>query len=264
MKKFFYIYKITDTRNGKIYIGAHIADNLDDGYMGSGYILKKLYKRRNMNEFKKEIIEFLPDRESLFKREAEIVNEDFLKRNDVYNLVLGGSGGSIANNERRKLSLSLYRRNKVNAIDLISGQNILISKEEFDRNEERYVGKTKGKCVVKDLSGKIKMITQEEFYNNRNYYVGSTKGFISVKDKSGNTFSVSKDDPRLKDGTLVGVTKGCTQTPESNLKRNLTTKGRRPEQILRHVTCEYCGKDMNIGNYIRWHKDGSCNIRNKR
>ena len=32
MKKFNYIYLITNTLNNKIYIGKHSTDNLDDGY----------------------------------------------------------------------------------------------------------------------------------------------------------------------------------------------------------------------------------------
>ena len=38
--KHYIIYKITNTFNNKIYIGKHITEDLNDGYMGSGKIIK--------------------------------------------------------------------------------------------------------------------------------------------------------------------------------------------------------------------------------
>ena len=117
-----FLYKITNQINGKIYIGAHSGSE-DDQYFGSGKLLLAALKKHGRKNFIKEILQSFDDRESMFLREAEIVNQEFIDRPDVYNLVLGGSGGSIIQNRKpfigkhtaetkQKISLSL-RGNEV-------------------------------------------------------------------------------------------------------------------------------------------------------
>ena len=95
-KKYHFIYKTTNLKNGKFYVGMHSTNKLDDGYFGSGYKLRRSINKHGKKNFKLEILEFLPDMSSLKKREKELVNDDLLKDPMCMNLVFGGNGGFIS------------------------------------------------------------------------------------------------------------------------------------------------------------------------
>ncbi len=89
----YYLYKVTNLINNRFYIGVHKTKNMDDGYMGSGKIIQHAVEKYGIKNFRKEILEVFDTTEMMYKREREIVTEDFLKSENVYNLRLGGSGG---------------------------------------------------------------------------------------------------------------------------------------------------------------------------
>ncbi len=93
-KKYHYIYKTTCDVTGRYYIGMHSTDNLNDGYMGSGKRLWYSFNYHGKDNHSIEILEHLPDRKGLKKREAELVNENTLRDEMCMNLQLGGEGGS--------------------------------------------------------------------------------------------------------------------------------------------------------------------------
>ena len=90
---FYYLYEIRNNINGKIYVGVHKTENLDDGYMGSGKVIQRAIKLYGAENFTKVILETFENAEAMYAREKEVVNEEFLEREDVYNLRRGGHGG---------------------------------------------------------------------------------------------------------------------------------------------------------------------------
>lgn len=89
----YYLYRITNKVNNKIYVGVHKTRNLDDGYMGSGKIIKAAILKHGAENFQKEILETFDDAASMYEREKQVVDKEFLAREDTYNLRRGGHGG---------------------------------------------------------------------------------------------------------------------------------------------------------------------------
>ena len=92
-KIYYYLYEVTNLVNGKTYIGQHITDDLEDGYLGSGKALKSAIKKYGRDKFKKEILLFAQNEQALNILEMMAVTPEFCARKDNYNLKEGGSGG---------------------------------------------------------------------------------------------------------------------------------------------------------------------------
>lgn len=93
MEKFFIVYKTTNTKNGKFYVGVHTSKSLDDKYLGSGSRLKNEIKKYGLSSFKREIIAVFDNPEEMFSLESEIVNEQLILDEQCLNLKEGGNGG---------------------------------------------------------------------------------------------------------------------------------------------------------------------------
>lgn len=139
-KKYYYLYKITNKLNGKIYIGIHGTNNLDDNYMGSGGPLGKAKKKYGLENFKLEILEFFKTYKEMCLAEAAIVTKDFIKRKDNYNAIPGGQlpyygkrSGSTKYSEGQKLRWSnVSKEEKSHAQSIVGPKSIGLQRKRMN------------------------------------------------------------------------------------------------------------------------------------
>jgi hypothetical protein len=259
-KLYYYLYRVTNLINQKIYAGCHATDNLDDGYMGSGKLIKYAYKKYGLDNFKKDILSFHSSYEEMLLAESQMINPEFLNRPDVYNLAIGGKGGykgkACYESPERSAKISAINKGLVSCKDQ-NGSIIRVKKEEFLTKE--LVGTTHGLATVRDTEGNIFKVPLDDPRLISGKLVGVTKGKVLAKDSLGNKLQVDQNDPRLLSGELVGHTKGQKQTVESNEKRRQTQLGMSKPQPK--FACAVCGKMTSRTNLIRWHK--SCTKNDK-
>ena len=90
-----YIYKITNTINGRWYIGK--TNGQDPNYMGSGKLLKQAYAKYGQENFEKIILETCSTEQELNLREQHWIQESGALSDPLsYNLAKGGSGGDLS------------------------------------------------------------------------------------------------------------------------------------------------------------------------
>ena len=95
------VYCTTCLENGKIYIGVHKTEDPDifDGYIGCGLTCVPIHpktafhyavKKYGYKKFKRATLFVYDKIDDAYKKEAEIVTKEFVKRNDNYNSIVGG------------------------------------------------------------------------------------------------------------------------------------------------------------------------------
>jgi len=258
LKKYYLVYKITNIIDGRIYIGVHQTQDLDDGYMGSGKMIQQAQKKHGIKNFKKEILFNFNSKEEMYNTEAKIVNEGFVSRRDTYNLTIGGNGGfdhidnkglffakdsegnilQISINDPRYLNGELCGCTK----DLIPVKDIDNNYFAVNRNDPRYLNgelvpirfgsvlsdETKKKISEsqKKRLKNVKIVRSKEFKENI-----SNKAKERYKDPSKNPsygtcwINKNKENKKIKKEELTkwldkGWVKGRKMKWKPNLKQN--------------------------------------------
>lgn len=90
---FHFVYKITNLKTGKYYIGKHSTKDRNDNYLGSSEELFNDVEKYGYSNFEREIIYEATTSEDALEYEAKLVNQDFVNDPRTYNKKVGGFGG---------------------------------------------------------------------------------------------------------------------------------------------------------------------------
>lgn len=96
MEKFYIVYRTTNILSGKYYIGSHSTYKVEDGYLGSGKILKMAIRKYGRPNFSREILCFCTTHEAMRQVETALVRYaiDTDKR-ECYNRSYSGTGAML-------------------------------------------------------------------------------------------------------------------------------------------------------------------------
>ena len=235
MKKFNYIYLITNKINSKIYIGKHSTNNLDDGYMGSGKLISKAIQKYGIENFTKEYLAFCDSEDTL-----NYLEKFYIKKYNAmevgYNLTDGGEGICGYNfSDESKQKIRCAHKGKH------------LTEEHKQKLSEKGKGRVVGIETRKKLSRKLKGRVFSEEHKHK--------------------ISISKQNPseetrkKLRDA-MIGNTnmKGKHHSKESKEKMSQHMKGRKawnkggtPKYKWLTPTGEI--RIMDICNARRYHPD---------
>lgn len=160
------VYLIINRKNGKLYIGQHQTDNLDDGYMGSGKILELAKNRYGEENFEKIILFDFNSFDEMNNMEIDIVCDDFIKKRDfVYNRCHGGLNGPSAEFQKEMYRNGRWKMHNSGKVLCHNSDNEF---QYFFENEIPY-GWVKGGYKDEKLHREIDMLMDELHSLGSNY-----------------------------------------------------------------------------------------------
>lgn len=151
---FYTIYKITNKLNGKSYIGKHQTKDLDDGYMGSGKLIRRAIQKHGVENFHKEILHVFETEVEMNEAEKSLV----VLNENSYNLCPGGQGGFGYLNslpeagERRLLAASLGGKATKGKRNISSGERLKKLHREGRIKYDTFTNKTHSQESKKKIS----------------------------------------------------------------------------------------------------------------
>lgn len=253
------VYLTTNRINNKIYIGVHGTEdpNVFDGYLGDGAYanrpstynkgkchLHNAILKYGTSAFYRITLKEFDSLEDALDLEAWLVTENFVKRSDTYNMVVGGGAPPILNKTIYEFDLNGDLKKVWNSMKSIT--------EHYSINKDRIA-----MCIKDKRSFNNSYWSEEDTINVEDYRL-STRGYVFQYNKDGlllNTFENASEASKILDisrDTIVNAVFNRTTCcgyyflrADEDINKLLNDKS---SKVLAHVTPVY-----------RYSKDGVFN-----
>lgn len=183
------IYKITNIKTGKVYIGKttkslndRLQGHINNADKGNNFKLSLAIRKYGKENFIIEPIDFAETCDELNEKEIHYIGE-YNSLEDGYNMTMGGEGGNTYINKSdeemkaisRKISTAL-RKNNGNRGQFVGPKNSMYGKHHTPETKEKMSKALKGKKFSKEHNRKI-----SEYYKGRkkHYLHPHTKLFVT-------------------------------------------------------------------------------------
>lgn len=244
-----YIYLITDTTNGKQYVGQHhyYKEELDSNYHGSGRIISRIYKKRP-ETLKEVYLKTCYSQYELDEWEKYFIFSFNTLSPNGYNLEEGGKGGKPSEETKIKMSIASKGKHhsdetKKKLSDAKKGKPL--TEKQLEKRKGLFVGEKNpmyGKKHTEETRKKISAKHKGKPSHNKGKHLSEeTKKKISAANKGKPKWS---DEARRK----MSITrKGKTNGKKSKKVLQFTLDG---EFVKEWPSTAECGRNGFNSGYI--------------
>mgnify|MGYP000968085759 FL=1 len=183
------IYKITNIKTGKVYIGKttrslndRLQGHINSADKGNNFKLSRAIRKYGKENFIIEPIDFADTREELNEKEVYYISE-YKSLENGYNMTIGGEGGNTyidkSDEEMKVISEKIstaLRKNNGNHGQFVGPKNGMYGRHQTPEAKEKISKASKGRKFSKEHNRKI-----SEYYRGRkkHYLHPHTKLFIT-------------------------------------------------------------------------------------
>ncbi len=272
----YYTYIIINLINEKQYIGDHSTNNLNDGYLGSGQLIKKALKKYGKENFKKEVLELFETKQEAYNAQEKYINKYNTLVPKGYNIDPKGGSRPTSEQINKKIGLGnkgkkLSERAKRQISKRTTGENNpmynhIYSETTLKKMSENNSGKNnpnfgkkmrpetkqkisnanKGRIKTKEEKDKISKGNQGKIRSEK------TKKQISEKLK-GRKFSQKTINKMKKPKTQEHIEK--MKLAQMGRIVSAETKSRISKKIreVKKIKCKYCQREFLPWHYSQYH-----------